>query len=527
MYPNDLAQSWYRSAVVYRIYPRSFCDCDGDGIGEVAAIISKLDYLAQLGVDTLRLAVDDATYSAETDVTPPEGFCRLAKAAHARNMRVLVDMPLASTSDQHPWFVQSTADSPYRDYYIYREGRGKRAPDNRKVDGRSAWQLAADGHWYMHEGDLHRPLLNWHSDKMREEMGQLAEQWLLWGADGLCVDIVHVCPTADGTRGGFDTDAAIGYVREMVRTLRRNCECALVVDVGTLPPSAIGGLTFADGIAFAEHIQDRVQHIEHAPNLRRIKHAFSRWQTASFGRFCCDLYWGTPSSPRAVNLFAGAYTDYRREAACTLATIQAMLYGTPVIYQGEEIGMTDYPYNDIRTLAPALPAICHSPFVCIPFINRWLLGKFAHRVGDNARTAMQWTSVLPNAGFSATTPSVPVNPNYTEINAQDALEDADSVFHYYRRLIELRRDARVADIIARGTYHEYYPTHKQLYVFARSYKGMTIVAVCNMCNDQVPFTVPNRIAFNDAELLIGNYEMPAHLGSVTLRPYESVVYRLK
>lgn len=532
------ADKWFQSSVVYHVYPRTFCDALGVGTGNVEGIIGKLDYIQRLNVNTLyvqdidRVLPDlDSTDDDEARLRSTSTLLSLSRALHERGMHLIIDLPTAYTSPAHPWFLQCTkGDGAFADYYIRRQGKGaegKRPPDGRRVARRSVWTRGDDGYWYMHAGDC--PLLDWGSAAVRRSLFDMAARRLSFGVDGFVINVkdMHTAAYAD-KKTAMDKDAVRTALSAFVEALRGVSPVAVVLDVGAAPLADAQAFTFADGIRSSRHLPQKAFGFV-KPNHVRFKRTLGLWQQGSFARFAPSLYLESADLPRSLGWFTGDYGAYRKEAACMIATATFMLRGTPFIYQGQEIGMTNFPFNRVSDVTDErLRSLTKVKLLsAVPFLNRAVLGYLGDIACDNARTAMQWTALLPNAGFTTDgTHRVPVNPNYMQINVQDAFERDDSVFAYYRRLLALRNSAEYANVLQKGTYCEYYRNNKDLMVYTRSYKGVTLIVVCNLRNADVPFVLPDRIAFKDCTLLAAGYDMPAHLGTVTLRPYECVVYRL-
>lgn len=526
---------WYADSVIYHVYPRTFCDALGEGLGNVEGIAGKLDYLQRLHVNTIYVQDVDATlpHLADEDkvgAKERQTLSDLAKAVQEHDMHLLVDLPAAFTSPAHPWFLHALkGDAPYRDYYLWRQGRGKtgnRPPDGRKVHGKSVWRTENGTDWYLHHAGS--PLLNWDCDALVEAMLGIARMLLDLGVDGfvLPAEDMHVGRFAAG-KSSAERDATYARLQTFAEAVREAHPCTFVVDIGWDAISRAQSLPFANGLRSSAHLP-RTYRDFRKPRYQRLKRVVGAWQQGAYGRFVPQLYCESADLPRVLSWFVRECGNYRKEAACMVATAIYMLRGTPIVYQGQEIGMGKSPVKHVSDISDARFERLSKCKVLskIGFVNKAVIERIDNVISDSARTAMPWTALLPNAGFSAGTLRVPLNPDYVQINVQTELEKSDGIIGYYERLLGLRANAEYAPVLKNGVYKEY-PQNKNLLVYSRSYKGVTVIVVCNLSCASVPFVLPDRVAFNDATLLLANYDMPAHLGTVTLRPYECMVYRLK
>lgn len=528
--------SWYEDSVVYHVFPRTFCDALGEGIGNIEGILGKLDYLANMHVNTLYVQdIDDLLPNLDDEKEGKKerqvlkGLCQALKE---RDMHLLVDLPTACTSPAHPWFLRSLKrETPYTDYYLWRSGRGKTgqsAPDGRRTYGKSIWNTENRSDWYMHR--LGKPILNWDSAEMRQAMLGLAKTRLSLGVDGFVLPAkdMHVARFATGKSDQTERDETYARLEAFVGELREVSPVTVVLDIGDENIRRAEVLPYADGVYQMPDVPQSVRGLRR-PNFIKLKQRINLRQQGAYGHYMPALAYESATLPRALTWFAPECGDYRKEAACMMATAIYMLRGTPYVYQGQEIGLTDYPFKHFSEIEDERFAHFARLKVLskIPFVNRALLKRYGRYACDNARTAMPWTALLPNAGFTAGTLRIPLNPAYIQVNVQADLEKQDGIITFYRRLMALRTDPEYVPVVRNGIYKEYYPHNKDLLVYSRSYKGVTYIVVCNLRCASVPFVLPDRVAFSDATLLLANYEMPAHLGAVTLRPYECMVYRLK
>lgn len=548
-------RTWWKEAVIYQIYPRSFMDSNGDGIGDLQGIVSRLDYLKYLGIDVIWLSPvykspnDDNGYdiSDYQDIMDEFGtmkdFDELLAAAHERGMKIVMDLVVNHTSDEHQWFVESrkSKDNAYRDYYIWREGRDAQTPPNNwgSCFGGSAWQYdETTGMYYLHLFSKKQPDLNWDNPKVRKEVFDMMTWWCDKGIDGFRMDVISMISKTrempDGIDGDFGPYCVHGpnvhrYLREM------NQEVLSKYDIMTVGETS--GVTIEQAQQYAgedAHELNMIFQFEHVEGdgkygkwtdekipLVTLKKILSRWQTELYGKAWNSLFWDNHDQPRAVSRFGDDRPMYWEVSAKMLATCLHMLQGTPYIYQGEELGMTNYPFqspDDFRDIESinayrewcSEGRLSHEVFwPCITFKSR-----------DNARTPMQWDDSA-QAGFTTGTPWLAVNPNYTEINAKVETADVNSVFHYYKKLITLRKENPV---VVYGRYEALMEDSEELFVYTRELDDEKLLVVCSFCDHATDFTIPTE--FVGASCLISNVENEYDKAGMTLKPYEAfVLYR--
>ncbi|MTV82029.1 glycoside hydrolase family 13 protein [Secundilactobacillus folii] len=555
-----MTKKWFQDSVIYQIYPRSFQDSNHDGIGDLNGIKERLDYLKKLGVDVLWLnpiyaspdkdnGYDIADYQK---IQPAYGtmadFEALLAAMHQKGMKLLMDLVVNHTSDQHQWFQESQKgqDNPYFDYYIWRDPVDGHEPNNwGAYFGGSAWTyVPARKQYYLHLFAPGQPDLNWENPKVRQSVYQIMRFWLDKGIDGYRMDVINLiskpvglpdAPQAKGAAyGNVEKVVADGpklnqYLKEMNREVLSHYD---VMTVGEMPgssPEDAKNYTSLDGTELNMVFQ--FQHVDLAPNpdarfgkwndepvqLPELKQALGRWQTALDGIGWNSLYWNNHDQPRAVSRFATDDPKYRVLAAKMLATTLHMLQGTPFVYEGEELGMTNVHYHaidqyeDLESLNAYQQFVDQEKAVAPTTMLRWL----AHMSRDNARTPMQWDDTA-NAGFSDVTPWFALNPNYQAINAKAALADQNSVFYYYQKLIALRHRS---DLIKLGHFELLGADDPDIFAYHRHYDRQTLLVISNFTAQRLTrkFSYPE-----DAKLLIGNY---ADDQGNTLRPYETKVYQ--
>ncbi len=559
--------AWWKESVVYQIYPRSFYDSNGDGIGDLRGIIQKLDYLKGLGVNVVWLSPvyqspnDDNGYDISDYQAIMAEFGTLADweemldEMHRRGIKLVMDLVVNHTSDEHLWFQQSrlSRDNPYRDWYIWRPPKNGREPNNwASFFGGSAWQYDdLTGEYYLHLFSRKQPDLNWENPQVRTAVYDMMHWWLQKGIDGFRMDVINMISKVPGlpdvpatTTDSYQFGGAhfingprlMEFLREMKQNVLSHYD---ILTVGETPL-----VTTQNGIEITheetgvlnmlfqfEHMDidadkggDAARRSMRAWRLLELKGIMSRWQKDLEGKGWNSIYLGNHDQPRAVSRF-GNDGRYRTESAKLLATFTHMLQGTPFIYQGEEIGMTNVAfdsindYRDIETLN-----IYHELTVEKGIAPPAALAIMHAKSRDNARTPMQWNE-QPHGGFTGGTPWIKANPNYPEINVEKTLADPNSIFYYYRQLIRLRKQYPV---IAYGTYDLILDAHEQIYAFTRTLDEERLLVMLNFSADTAVFTLPPHISFADHDLLLGNYEVgPAEdIRLLNLRPYEARVYQL-
>ncbi|MGF7032712.1 oligo-1,6-glucosidase [Paenibacillus mucilaginosus] len=556
-----MQRAFWKEAVVYQIYPRSFMDSNGDGIGDLQGIVSRLDYLQELGVDVVWLSPvyqspnDDNGYDISDyqailgEFGTMEDWERLLEGLHARGIKLIMDLVVNHTSDEHPWFVSSreSKDSPYRDYYWWRPGRDGREPTNWvSVFSGPAWEYdEATGEYYMHLFSKKQPDLNWENEKVREEVYEMMTWWLDKGIDGFRMDVINMISKEPSLPDAGDARYAWGgeyftngpriheFLQEMNRRVLSRYE---IMTVGETP-----GITAEEAVLYTGEDRGELNMVfqfEHMDvdsegskwnvkpwKLTDLKRSLNKWQLELQGRGWNSLYLNNHDQPRMVSRF-GNDGPYRVESAKMLATLLHTMQGTPYIYQGEEIGMTNVrfgsveEYKDIETLNWYKERMAEGA-------DPAELLRAVHAKGrDNARTPFQWDA-SPNGGFTAGTPWLAVNPNYHEINAEEARRNPDSIFHYYKKLIALRKQH---DIMVYGEFISILDEHEQIYAYLRKLGEERWLILLNFAGESAVFELPGSVEGGGGELIIGNYgdaeAQAASVRRVDLRPYEARVYRM-
>lgn len=555
-----MTKRWFQDSVIYQVYPRSFQDSNHDGIGDLNGIKSRLDYLKKLGVDVLWLCpiykspdkdngYDIADYES---IQPAYGsmadFEALLASLHEKGMKLLMDLVVNHTSDQHKWFQESkkSKDNPYADYYIWRDPVDGHAPNNwGSYFSGSTWTYVPErGQYYLHLFAPGQPDLNWASPAVRQSVYSLMRFWLDKGVDGFRMDVINLiskpaglpdAPQAPGAEYG-DVQAVVAdgpklndYLQEMNREVLSKYDVMTVGEMpGSTPEDAIQ-YTNLDGSELNMVFQ--FEHVSLSPNpdarfgkwndqpvkLPELKQALGRWQTALDGKGWNSLYWNNHDQPRAVSRFATDDERYRVRAAKMLGTTLHLLQGSPYVYEGEELGMTNVhytsldQYEDLESLNAYHQFVDEEKAVSADQMLRWL----SPISRDNARTPMQWDDSA-NAGFTDGQPWFALNPNYPTINAKAALADSDSVFYYYQKLIALRHQS---DLIKLGDFELLDADDAEAFAYRRHYGDQTLLVISNFTSETINRHYDRPI---DAKLLIGNYADDA---GETLRPYESKVYQ--
>ena len=550
-----MEKKWWQSSVVYQIYPRSFQDSNGDGIGDLPGITSRLEYVKELGADVIWLSPvyqspnDDNGYDISdyqaimTEFGTMEDFDALLAKAHSLGIRIVMDLVVNHSSDEHRWFIESRSsrDNPYRDYYIWREGKNGGAPNNwGACFGGSVWEYdEKTDMYYLHLFSKKQPDLNWDNPKVRTEVFDMMDWWLQKGIDGFRMDVISLISKPadfpDGKPGptgyaSFEL-AANGpheheYLQEMNRRVLSKYDLLTVGECAGVTLEEAKRYANLDGSELSMVFQFEHMNTDNHPvlgryaepqkNLPALKEVLSRWQKGLDGIAWNSLYWDNHDQPRVVSRYGSEDPKYRELSAKMLATCIHMMQGTPYIYQGEELGMTNYPWKsidemkDIESLGNYKGL--HDKGLMSEEEGLKMLRK---RSRDNARTPMQWDEG-PQAGFTTGTPWLPVNPNHTQINAREQVSRPDSVFHYYQELIRLRKQM---DLIVYGHYDLLLAEDPNLFVYTREWEGEKLLVACNFSQDPQAFSVPDD--FRSAELLIGNYGDRPDM--VTVRPWETYV----
>ena len=540
-------EPWWKSAVVYQIYPRSFQDSNSDGIGDIRGIISRLDYLEKLGIDAIWLSPvcrspqDDNGYdiSDYQDIDPMFGTMEdmeeLIAEAGKHHIGIIMDLVLNHSSDEHRWFKEArkSRENPYHDYYVWRDGEEGVLPnDMRSIFGGPAWEWVPElGQYYFHQFSVKQPDLNWENPMLREEIFRMIRWWMDKGVRGFRLDVIDQIAKEPDRRITINGPRLHEYIRELSRETFQKGDLITVGEAWGADVERAKLYSNPDGSEFSMVFQ--FEHIgldqeagkskwDLAPlDFLKLKEVFAKWQEELYGKGWNSLFWNNHDLPRIVSRW-GNDGEYRVESAKMLATVLHGLQGTPYIYQGEELGMTNAAFDisecrDIESLnyyRERKEAGCDMEET---------MHSIRVKGRDNARTPMQWDD-SKNAGFTDAEPWIGVNPNYTEINTKAAMEDENSVFSYYQSLIALRKQY---EVFRKGKFRLYYREDKDLFVYTRETEKEQLFVIANFHGGKAAFTVPEE--WNGrAEVLLTNYtgrEKCVELKELSgeLKPYEAMI----
>ena len=547
---------WWKEAIVYQIYPRSFCDSNGDGIGDLNGITSKLDYLKELGIDVIWLSPvykspnDDNGYDISdyeaimTEFGTMDDFDKMLSEAHGRGIKIVMDLVVNHTSDEHPWFVESRSskDNLKRDYYIWKEGKNGKEPNNwGSAFSGPAWKYdEKTDMYYLHLFSVKQPDLNWENQKVRKEVFDMMTRWCKKGIDGFRMDVISLISKPEG----FPDAKVVGlygdmnicangpkvhdYLKEM------NQKVLSKFDIMTVGETA--GVTLDEAKRYANsegselNMVFQFEHMnldsgekfkwstKHIP-LVPLKENLTKWQLGLDDVAWNSLYFCNHDQPRIVSRLGDDSDEFRELSAKCIATCLHMMQGTPYVYQGEELGMTNTVFtsvDDFRDLESvnAYRELIESGL----YTKEDMFPKIAHKSRDNARTPMPWDT-SENAGFTTGTPWLALNPNYNKINVADQLKREDSVFHYYQKLIKLRKEY---EIIVYGKYELLLPDDEHIFAYVRTLGNQKLLVVCNFSKTEQKFDFSG---YENAKVLISNYD-----GNIsekaTLKPYSAIALLL-
>ena len=556
-----MEKKWWKESVVYQIYPKSFKDSNGDGVGDIRGIIQKLDYLKELGVNVLWISPmlespqDDNGYDISDyrriyeEYGTMEDYEELLCEAHKRSIRILMDLVVNHTSDEHNWFIESrkSKDNPYRDYYIWKDPVNGKEPNNwGGAFGVSAWEYDPQTQmYYLHLFSKKQPDLNWENEKVRQEVYDMMKFWCEKGIDGFRMDVISMIskdqrfPDGEmnnGLYGDFGPYCVHGpRVHEFLQEM--NQKVLSKYDIMTVGETA--GVTIEEAQKYAGDDRNELnmvfqfEHVESGCgdygkwttakyDFKEFKNIMIKWQEELQGKAWNSLFLGNHDQPRSVSRFGNDNPVYRETSAKMLATCIHMMQGTPYVYQGEELGMTNIyfdkleDYRDIESIN-YFKEFTESGLMTPEHMMKCLM----LRSRDNARTPMQWDD-SKQAGFTEGEPWIKVNPNYKKINAAQQLEDPDSVFHYYQKLIRLRKEK---DIIVYGEFEPLYREDEQIFAYTRKQDQEKLLTVCNFSDKNAEVEVPEE--FKGAECLITNLGRKEFEGKIVLNPYEAFVLYYK
>ncbi|EOS24155.1 hypothetical protein C806_02197 [Lachnospiraceae bacterium 3-1] len=537
-------EKWWKSSVVYQIYPRSFCDSNGDGVGDINGIRSKLWYLKELGIDVIWLSPVYASPNADNGydisdyygISPEYGSMEdmktLIQECENCGIRILMDLVVNHTSDEHPWFVEAkkSKDNPYRDYYIWREGE-KGSPPNELEScfGGNAWEYSEEtGEYYLHFYHKKQPDLNWENEAMRKEIWKMMNFWIDMGVGGFRMDVIDVIGKIPDQEIKENGPKLHEYLQEMNRetfggkNLMTVGECwGADIENGSLysdPKRKELDMIFQFEQMLLDQVPGERKWDLKPLELKQLKQAFAKWQKALEGKGWNSLFWNSHDLPRIVSRW-GNDKEYRVESAKMLATILHGMKGTPYIYQGEEIGMTNYPFSGIEDFFDVESVNMYRERKQMGYPEEEIMKSLCAKSRDNARTPMQWNNG-PGAGFTEGTPWCRVNPNYTKINAEEALKDQNSIFYYYKKLIRFRKEE---PILIYGTFELLCPEDEYVFAYTREWKGKKWLVVGNFYEKSARFDYLGK-----GRALLSNYEQESEtrFEQMKLRPYEAAIYEI-
>ena len=551
-----MKKAWWKEAIVYQIYPRSFCDSNGDGIGDLNGITSKLDYLKELGIDVIWLSPvykspnDDNGYDISdyeaimTEFGTMDDFDKMLSEAHGRGIKIVMDLVVNHTSDEHPWFVESRSskDNPKRDYYIWKEGKNGKEPNNwGSAFSGPAWKYdEKTDMYYLHLFSVKQPDLNWENQKVRKEVFDMMTRWCKKGIDGFRMDVISLISKPEG----FPDAKVVGlygdmnicangpkvhdYLKEM------NQKVLSKFDIMTVGETA--GVTLDEAKRYANsegselNMVFQFEHMnldsgekfkwstKHIP-LVPLKENLTKWQLGLDDVAWNSLYFCNHDQPRIVSRLGDDSDEFRELSAKCIATCLHMMQGTPYVYQGEELGMTNTVFNSVDDFRDLESVNAYRELIESGLYTKEdMFPKIAHKSRDNARTPMPWDT-SENAGFTTGTPWLALNPNYNKINVADQLNREDSVFHYYQKLIKLRKEY---EIIVYGKYELLLPEDEHIFAYVRTLGNQKLLVVCNFSKTEQKFDFSG---YENAKVLISNYD-----GNIsekaTLKPYSAIALLL-
>lgn len=559
-----MKKTWWKEAVVYQIYPRSFKDSNGDGIGDLNGITEKLEYLKELGIDVIWLSPvyqspnDDNGYDISDyqaimrDFGTMEDYDKLLARAHELGIKIMMDLVVNHTSDAHAWFVESrkSVDNPYRDFYIWRPAKADgSAPNNwGSVFSGSAWEYDAQTDmYYLHLFSKRQPDLNWDNPEVRQRVFEMMNWWCEKGIDGFRMDVISLIskdmefPDGVPEETGYAANTAANgphvheYLQEMNQKVLSHYDLITVGEASGVTVEEAMKYANADGTELNmvfqfEHVgEGRTTAENHYGKwdsekmpLPEWKACLSKWQTGLAGKAWNSLYLSNHDQPRSVSRYGNDSKAYREISAKMLATCLHMMQGTPYVYQGEELGMTNAYFDNLEDYRDIESINAYRELTENCGVSHDEMMGYLKKIGrDNARTPMQWDDSA-NAGFTTGIPWIRVNPNFQEINAQRQVGDPESVFSYYKELIRLRHENA---IIVYGDYELLEPEHKDLFIYRRSLEDANLTVICNFSDHEVtiPETVQKCIS-KDSTILIGNYKQHT---TGKMKPYEAIVWQNK
>ncbi|MDF2871630.1 MAG: alpha amylase catalytic region [Anaerocolumna sp.] len=538
-----MIKKWWHSSVVYQIYPRSFMDTNGDGIGDIQGIIEKLDYLSDLGIDVIWLSPvfkspnDDNGYDISDYEDIMEDFGTLSdmesllEEGNKRNIKILMDLVANHTSDEHKWFIESkkSKDNAYRDYYVWRDAlNGGEPNDLGSIFSGSAWEWdESTKQYYLHLFSKKQPDLNWENQRVREEVFGFMNFWIDKGIGGFRMDVIDLIGKLPDEKITGNGPKLHEYIREMNQNTFGEKDLLTVGECWGATPEIAKMYSDPDNKELSMVFQFEHIGLDQMPgmdkwdlkplNLIDLKKVFHKWQTCFDNDGWNSLFWNNHDLPRIVSRW-GNDKESRVESAKMLATLLHGLSGTPYIYQGEELGMTNIRFTDINEYKDIETLNMYKDRIAKGYTHEEIMESVYAKGRDNARTPMQWTAE-ENGGFTTGTPWIAVNPNYSFVNASAQVNDSKSIYHHYKKLIRLRKDN---EVIVYGEFSMLLPEDTNIFAYVRTLNNEKIVVLCNFYGEEINYQLPKEYEYT-GELLISNYEDTV---SNKLRPYEAIMYRV-
>ena len=552
-----MEQTWWKEAVGYQIYPRSFQDSNGDGIGDLQGIIQRLDYLKELGIDFLWVSpfykspLDDNGYDISdyqdilADFGTMEDFNQLLAEVHKRGMKLLMDLVLNHTSDEHPWFLESKSskDNPKRDWYIWMDGKDGAEPNNwESIFSGSAWQYDdVTEQYYLHVFSRKQPDLNWENEKVRHALYDMVNWWMDKGVDGFRIDAIsHIkkrpnfpnMPNPSGKKyvSSFDMHMNQQGIHTFLQEFKDETygKRDNILTVGEANGVSIddahlwvGKYGKMDMLFQFEHIDLWDNDSNKGMDILGVKQALTRWQKGLENDGWNALYIENHDKPRIISSWGNEDT-YWKESATALAAMYFLMKGTPFIYQGQEIGMTNSYFDQIEDYDDVAARNLYNEQIADGIAPDDILRTLGKTSRDNSRTPMQWSS-KPYGGFSSTLPWLKVNPNYLTVNVEEQIENQNSIYHFYKKMIQLRKQH---DIFIYGSYHLLLPEDNKLFVYKRVLNDTEAYIITNLTSENVLCTLDGTTPLSSDQLQLSNYGVEAHdaVNQFLLKPYETRIY---
>lgn len=540
---KETISEWWKSSVIYQIYPRSFKDSNQDGIGDLQGIIQKLDYLKELGIEAIWLSPvckspqDDNGYdiSDYQDIDPMFGSMKdmeeLIEEGKKRGIRIILDLVLNHSSDEHPWFVEAkkSVDNPYHGYYVWRDGvEGLPPNDMRATFGGSAWEWVPElKQYYFHQFSPKQPDLNWDNEKVREEIYEMIQWWMDKGIGGFRLDVIDQIAKEPDLKITANGPKLHDYIKELSKNTFQKADLVTVGEAWGADIERAKRYSNPDRSEFSmvfqfEHIVLDQQEGKEKWDLEeldfiKLKKIFAKWQKNLYGSGWNSLFWNNHDLPRIVSRW-GNDKEYRVESAKMLASILHGMQGTPYIYQGEELGMTNVNWEDIDSYRDIETLNIYKERLEKGYSKEEIMKSIHAKGRDNARTPMQWSSEK-NGGFSDGIPWIKINENYHSIHAEDQLRDPNSIFHYYRQLIQIRKDY---PIIVNGEFELLLEEDKDLFCYTRKGEGEVLLVIANFYGEEIDVPILKEWKDSKAELLLCNYK--DNMAEEHFRAYEARIY---